>query len=222
MIQGVNGQSVNGYAGAAKPRIADLFCGAGGAGMGLHRAGFEVVGYDLAPQPNYPFEFHQQDALDVDLSGFDAVCASPPCQWGIWASKRWRNAGHVYANDVPATRKHLLLFNKPYILEQPTRHSLNSPVRLCGRAFGLGVIRHRFFETFPFLLWAADAPGCRGAVSRGEAYTVAGHGGQSLSYRVSDWREAMGIDWMTRNELTQAIPPAYSEFLGEQLMTVLS
>lgn len=219
-----------------KPRIADLFCGAGGAGMGLHRAGLEVVGFDIEPQPNYPFEFHQADALTVDLDGFDAVWASPPCQ-------RYSRLRHLpwlkdrtYWDSIPPTLEHLAKSGKPWVLENVEDAPIPNSVVLCGQMFGLPIFRHRRFESSPdLLLMQQPHVKHRGVIASGRAslakrYTsgsigikeisresIAGHAGG-----VERNRRAMGIDWMTGKELSQAIPPAYSEFLGKQLMRVLS
>ena len=220
-----------------KPRLLDLFCGAGGAAMGYHRAGFEVVGVDIKPQPHYPFEFHQADALTYPLEGFDAYHASPPCQDDSIATQKWKNRGYVYPQLIEPTRQILIATGKPYVVENVTgaKRRLHNPILLCGLTFGLKVVRHRWFECNPFIM----SPGhssrqCYGAVTRkiaindpaghgmpGHTYralTVAGHGGNSQSFRWQDWQEAMGIDWMTKQELTQAIPPAYTEYLGKYLM----
>ena len=204
-----------------KPRIADLFCGAGGAGMGLHRAGFEVVGYDIEPQPNYPFEFHQQDALDVDLSGFDAVWASPPCQAYSVITRDKASHPDLYA----PTRQLLIESQKPYIIENVIGAPYDSGIILCGSMFDMCVRRHRNFETS----WMMFRPQCRHQ-EQGRPITVAGHGGRadgqasrhSAKGIYSEWPVYMGMSWATPKECTQAIPPAYSEYLGDKLMTVLA
>jgi len=223
-----------------KPRLLDLFCGADGASMGYHRAGFEVEGVDIKPQPHYPFKFHLADALEFPLDGFDAYHASPPCQFGSVATARWRNVGREYPNLISATRELLLATGKPYVIENVSgaKRHLRCPVLLCGITFGLKVVRHRWFECNPFIL----SPGhsskqCHGAVTKGvaindpaghgrpghtyRALTVAGHGGNSQSFKWRDWQEAMGIDWMTKYELTQAIPPAYTEYIGKYLIEAI-
>ena len=196
----------------SKPRIADLFCGAGGAAMGLHRAGFEVVGYDIKPMPRYPFEFHQQDALTVDLSGFDAVWASPPCQrYSIMRNLPWLK-GREWWDSIPPTRMLLKESGLPYILENVMGAKLEGGW-LCGTMFGLPVYKHRAFETHWFWLQPGH-PKHRMVIKAGN-YFGANGGRLVMESRL------MGIDWMTRAELTQAIPPAYSEFLGKQLMAYL-
>ncbi len=222
----------------ARPRIADLFCGAGGAAMGLHRAGFEVVGFDIKPQPHYPFEFHEGDALTVDLSGFDAVWASPPCQAYVNSRFRWNMRKGKKWDSIPPTRAVVDNAGKPYIIENVPGAPLQNWMILCGTMFqGLRVLRHRWFECS----WGIPFPpqNCfhNGTVSRGDYAAVYGRGargsrrgrgsdGERLRDAVPDrdappWGEAMGIAWMTDDELAQAIPPAFSEYLGRQLMKTL-
>ena len=128
-------------------KILDLFCGAGGATMGLHRAGFEVVGVDIHLQPNYPFEFIQADALELNLEGYDAYWASPPCQCYSKAAIGSRNAGVIYPDLINKTRKRLLLTSKPYVIENVVGAPLIFPTYLEGTMFGLGVLRRRLFES---------------------------------------------------------------------------
>ena len=131
-----------------RPRLLDLFCGAGGAGMGYSRAGFEVVGVDIAPQKHYPFEFHQADALEYLAqhgAEFDAIHASPPCQRysAITHAKRTENN---YPDLIPSTREALIKCDRPYVIENVPRAPLINPLILCGTMFDLHVIRHRLFE----------------------------------------------------------------------------
>ena len=193
-------------------RVLDLFCGAGGAAMGLHRAWpeAEIVGVDIKPQPRYPFHFRLANALHYPLDGFDFVWASPMCQSHSWAARRWKK---VWPDQIAAVRERLA--GIPHTIENVVGAPLLSPVRLCGMMFNLRVIRHRLFEcSFPVI--EPNHPKCSGAISRGEAYTVAGHGAESKSYRYQDWADAMGIQWMTKIELTQSVPPAYSEYIARQ------
>jgi len=214
----------------SRPRIADLFCGAGGAGMGLHRAGFEVVGYDIEPQPNYPFEFHQEDALDVDLSSFDAVWASPPCQAFSQAVKKVNRERRP--NLIPATRNLITDADLPYVIENvPTaREHLIEPVQLCGSAFGLPIRRHRIFESNVWL-WSGQCsheeypriyPPAWNRTTPLRVLSISG-GYQQRPASVDEHRAAMGVDWdMTIPELSEAIPPAYSEYLGVRLLAALT
>ena len=130
-----------------KPKLLDLFCGAGGAAVGYQLAGFEVVGVDINHQPHYPFEFHQADALEFPLDGFDAYHASPPCQGYIYATKKYRNQGKEYPLLIEPIREILLKTGKPYVIENPIGAPLRNPIRLCGISFGLQVLRHRLFES---------------------------------------------------------------------------
>ena len=133
-----------------KPRLLDLFCGAGGAGMGYHRAGFDVVGVDLNPQPRYPFEFHQADALDYAREHgreFDAIHASPPCQAYSLASRQWRIRGRKYPVLIAKTRELLNAMAKPFVIENVPGAPLINPTVLYGTMFGLMTMRPRLFET---------------------------------------------------------------------------
>ena len=212
-----------------RPRIADLFCGAGGAGMGLHRAGFEVVGFDIEPQKNYPFEFHQADALTVDLSGFDAVWASPPCQFYSRLRHLPWLRDKVYWRSIPPTREHIQASDKPYIIEnvEDARWDMPNSITLCGKAFGLRLFRHRCFETSWFELAPVHEKHTEVIAAGRASLALRRHGlngwGGPAGHQggVERHREQMGINWMTGKELSQAVPPAYSEYLGKQLMKVL-
>lgn len=221
-------------------RALDLFCCAGGAGMGLHKAGFDVVGVDIEPQPRYPFEFHQADALAYPLEGFDLIWASPPCQ-AHTAMKTMHNAKE-HPDLIPATRERLMASGVPWIMENVVGAPLKNPIMLCGTMFGLGfddadLRRHRMFETsFPIILTPQCQHGARatigvygGHIRNRKRRTIGVYGeGCRDSRRKSDrgvdeftvehGREAMGIDWMTLAELCQAIPPAYSEYLARQAL----
>src|SRR5713226_9004155 len=128
-----------------KPRLLDLFCGAGGAAAGYARAGFEVVGVDIRPQPRYPFAFHQADALTCSLDGFDAYHASPPCQLYSRTHRLWKSS--VHPDLVDPLRQRLRATGKPYMLENVPGAPLPGSIVLCGTMFGLGVLRHRLFES---------------------------------------------------------------------------
>ena len=207
-------------------RALDLFCGAGGASMGLYRAGYEVTGVDLSPQPSYPFEFVQGDALNVPLDGYDLIWASPPCQHSTAYSRR---PGHVRPceNLIAATRSRLKTVATPYIIENVpgSREHLHDPVQLCGSSFGLDVRRHRLFETnFPVL-----PPTCNHGWQTPRFAPATNRTNLRRTVEVGVWRIplevqqlAMGIDWMTRPELSQAIPPAYAEFLARQALKTIA
>ncbi len=212
----------------ARPRALDLFCCAGGAGMGLHRAGFDVQGVDIMPQPNYPFAFTQGDALAQDLTGYDFVWASPPCQAHSALKHR---TGKEYECFIARTREKLKAWGGPYIIENVMGAPLENPVMLCGSAFGLRVRRHRLFES-NVLLFAEpcchhlqpeplDVSGTGGP--RVHAVRRDGKGGNSRKPRnLQEAQSAMGMDWADRKHLSQAIPPAYSEFLGRQIIKNLT
>jgi DNA (cytosine-5)-methyltransferase 1 len=215
-----------------RPRLLDLFCGAGGAAMGYYRAGFDVIGVDLAPQPHYPFPFHQGDALSFPLAGFDAIHASPPCQ--AYSVLRRANPGAEYPDLVAPTRELLYAAGVPWVMENVPGAPLWPSVVLCGSMFDLGagerhLRRHRLFESSVGML----QPQCQ---HEGEAVGVYGGGpvgrytfangvrkglkGRRGGYQgtMAERREAMGITWMTSKELNNAIPPAYTEWIGAQLL----
>ena len=209
-----------------RPRLLDLFCGAGGAAMGYYRAGFDVVGVDIKPQSRYPFEFHQGDALEYCAAHgaeFDVIHASPPCQAYTMAQNAAKNA-HNHPDLVAVTRITLQATGKPWIIENVVGAPLVDPFMLCGLSFGLQVKRHRLFETSFFVL----APHCQ--CKDADYFVIFGHEvrnrrhGQAAGRKnnIAAGRKAMGIDWMTRAELSQAIPPAYTECIGTQLLQALN
>lgn len=216
---------------SGKPRLLDLFCGAGGCSAGYHRAGFEVVGVDVNPQPNYPFEFYQADALEFPLNGFDVIHASPPCQAYSPAAAVHRNRGKAYADLVGPTRARLENHSAKWVIENVPGSPLNVHLVLCGLMFGLKVFRHRYFELSDLVLGPPHRSHAGKTIGDG-FYSVAGGSGRWKTWgtvqrnvskgTVAEWREAMGIDWMTRRELTQAIPPAYTEWIGRQWITQLA
>lgn len=197
-----------------KPRLLDLFCGAGGAGMGYARAGFEVVGVDIEPQPHYPFEFHQADALTFPLDGFDAIHASPPCQAYIRGGLQ--GGGHPRLIEPVRER----LSSRRYVIENVPGAPLRTEVELCGSMFGLPIRRHRRFESNA--LSALLVPPCnhsRPIVGvYGNPHGDAGAWPGMLPGSRETWAKALGIDWMEAHELSQAIPPAYTEWIGRQLI----
>lgn len=210
----------------SRPRLLDLFCGAGGAAMGYHRAGFDVVGVDNRPQPRYPFDVVQADAMDCinnfcnhfALSDFRAIHASPPCQAYSQITKTQGDpAGHP--DLLAPTRDALKALGLPWVIENVPRAPMRPDYRLCGCMFGLGVKRERWFETS----WRGFdlRPPCRHLVPAIGVYGYGGPRGSSgrFSGRLDKWREAMGIDWMDHGEqLAQAIPPAYTEHIGRALL----
>jgi hypothetical protein len=199
----------------SRPLILDLYCKAGGAAVGYARAGFDVVGLDMEDQPRYPFPFVRGDALrpPFDLRQFAAVHASPPCQ-AYSRSTAWRGDRSRHPDLLAATRRLLERSGRPYVIEnvQDARYLMRFPVLLCGSMFGLRVQRHRYFEcpALPLLL----VPDCR---HRADDYSH-DHGGKQPE---SVYRDAMGCGWMTCHEARQAIPPAFTEYLGAHLMRVV-
>lgn len=225
-----------------KPRLLDLFCGAGGAAMGYHRAGFEVVGVDIRPQPRYPFEFHQSDVFHwfgwAGINSFDAIHASPPCQ--RFSPLAMRNGNRDEHPDLIAeTRELLEATGLPYVIENVVGAPLKEPVILCGTAFklfadGHRLRRHRAFECswLPRGLGGIEMGcGCHlypyvpvmditgGGPTRKDR--TDGGGGRPYKGTADQARRIMGIDWMTKAELNEAIPPAYTEFIGTQFMAHL-
>jgi DNA (cytosine-5)-methyltransferase 1 len=215
------------------PRLLDLFCGAGGAAMGYHRAGFEVVGVDINPQPHYPFEFHRADALTFPLDGFDAIHASPPCQAYTAMSNRWRVVGKaatVHPKLIEPTRERLATADALTVIENVVGAPVRPDVKLCGFTFGLGVHRHRLFELNTFML--SHPFSCRGWEGHvgvygdypdgGRLWTRAdGHKPHRRAASLAEGSTAMGIDWMPWRSLKEAIPPAYTEWIGRQLLAAI-
>jgi DNA (cytosine-5)-methyltransferase 1 len=216
-----------------KPRLLDAYSGAGGAAVGYARAGFDVVGVDVVRQPRYPFEHVVADALDVladreFLAGFDAVHASPPCQ-AYSIARNIHGSGDRHSRLIEPTRDLLVASGLPYVMENVPGAPLRSPLLVCGLALGLNVKRHRLFESNVFML-GVPCGSHRGdwllvfghtVLDRGHVVGKAKGGGNTIQRRhvgTDQGRAAMGIDWMNRDELSEAIPPAYTEFIGAQLL----
>lgn len=220
------------------PLLLDAFCGAGGAAMGYWRAGFNVIGCDIKPQPHYPFPFWQMDALDfIRRYGplADVIHASPPCQ-GYSSSVRSENSQWGYYSDGKATprliipvRNAILNTGKPYVIENTrgSQSELHASLMLCGSMFGDMPSRHRYFEVSHMVAQPPHAP-CRGHNQRLAArlgveardVTVAGKSRRTGS--LDTWRKVMGCEWMvTGPELVESIPPAFTQYIGEQIMRVV-
>lgn len=197
--------------------------------MGYHRAGFEVVGVDIKPQPNYPFDFLRYDAIEalkltnwvmMQMSSFDVIHASPPCQT-FTRAKHLRDAqgSKTQALDLlELTRQLLIATGKPYIIENVPGAPLLNPVTICGSAFGLKVRRHRCFESNIALFGTTCDHRAQGRPVG--VYHVMNDNipkGGRTAKTLEEGQAAMGIDWMNWNELKESIPPAYTEFLGKQL-----
>lgn len=211
-------------------RLLDLYSGAGGAAMGYHRAGFDVTGVDIAPQRHYPFPHVVSDALEylaAHGSEFDVVHASPPCRDFTHLTNARGVSGRT-GGLLAATRDALKALGHPYVIENVPGAPMIGALVLCGSEFGLGaegargfmrLRRHRLFESNVFLMGAG---GCTCASREpGRLIGVYGHGtggGRGWNGFTAAARTAMGIDWMNRGELSQAIPPAMTQFIGEQLI----
>jgi DNA (cytosine-5)-methyltransferase 1 len=217
-------------------KLLDLFSGAGGAGYGYHLAGFEVVGVDLEDQPHYPFEFHKMDALKyletADLSQFDAIHSSPVCKAYTNCNLSPKERHPMQIADV---RQALGRTGKPYIIENVmgAKIHMRASIMLCGSMFGLPIQRHRLFEIGNTDLFIYSPGSCD---HRKATISVVGHSVWDSSKegtRRKDGRrrpdsvpveighKAMGITWMNKEELAQAIPPAYTRYIGQQLINTI-
>lgn len=225
-------QQVNETFRGQRPTLLDLFCCAGGAGVGYYKAGFDVIGIDIEPQPNYPFPFIQTDAMTLDMKFiklFDAIHASPPCQSYSDLAKRNRNADE-WPRLIEPIRDILMRSGLPYVIENVEGAPLKDPVVLCGTMFkGLRVIRHRLFEAnFPIVVPDHGKHPKVHTFDKRKAHYGKTHDMRDFvqvtgggNCRIAAARDAMGIEWMTKNELNEAIPPAYSYYIGKQLMAHL-
>lgn len=209
--------------------MLDLFCGAGGASSGYYLAGFCPTGVDIKPQPHYPFAFIQADAMTFPLDGFAAIHASPPCQAYSVTRHSW-NARSDHPDLLPETRDRLRRAGLPYVIENVPGAPMAPLLMMCGSSFGLGtgeyqLRRHRWFEPSAGV-WFLSPP-CQHS---GPVIGIYGDHGRDRRrssprfgryFTMAERREAMGIDWMTRDELDQAIPPAYTEYIGRQLLEMI-
>lgn len=202
-------------------RLLDLGCGAGGCSSGYANAGFEVTGVDLEPQPHYPFAFIQGDMLEVDLAGFDAIHASPPCQRWTAYGRRAGVRSERWPDLIGPVRERLAATGVPYVIENVPGAPLLNPVQLCGSSFALDVRRHRLFESnvgllAPPCMHGLQTPRFPPATNRTNLRSTVEVGVYRIPLEVQ--RRAMGISWMTLSELSQAIPPAYTAHIGGQLL----
>lgn len=214
-------------------KVLDLFCGAGGASTGYHRAGFEVTGVDVKHGKRYPFKYLRLDVRELqpsDLAEYDLIHASPPCQThSITRNLRIAQGNSTSKLDLlEPTRKLLEASGKPYIIENVPGAPLINPVQLCGSSFKLKVRRHRHFESNmklagsicnhkeqgkPIGVYGAMNDTAQGLDKTTGKYVIGG----STAKTIEEAREAMGIDWMIWGELVEAIPPVYTEYLGRQV-----
>lgn len=212
-----------------RPVLLDLFSGAGGAAMGYHRVGFDVVGVDINPQSRYPFRFIRADVTTLGLPelvkfvGAAAIHASPPCQQFTAYRRRGGGVGDGYPNLIPNAREQLVDSGLPYVIEnvEYARKHLVEPVRLCGSSFGLDVRRHRLFESnLPLQVPPCDhswqTPRFPQATNRTNLRSTVEVGVYRIPLAVQ--QKAMGIGWMQLGELSEAIPPAYTQHIGAQIM----
>jgi DNA (cytosine-5)-methyltransferase 1 len=231
----------------SRPLLLDLFCGAGGCAVGYHRAGFDVIGVDHRPMPRYPFSSVQEDALAVlerlasgktwrgyRARDFGVIHASPPCQRYSHAIFCRPVAARLHPDLVTPTLAALEAIGRPWIIENVPRAPLGRGFELCGLMFGLNVFRHRRFASSALVLAPSHPGHGRHKVGYHGFACVAGHGGGTtprMRRQIRDggsggdkaaWSAAMGIDWMTRDELAQAIPPTYCEFIGRQLLAQIA
>ena len=210
-----------------KPRLLDLFCGAGGASMGYHRGGFEVVGVDIESQPHYPFEFHQADALTYPLDGFNAYHASPPCQAYTRAFSPLLGYRKEHPDLLAKTRDYLAATGKPFVLENVPLAPMFNYIKLNGTQFGLKTKKERLFELHGFEILFLPTPFAKttGMVKSGALVGLVQHSyypDEKIPNR-ENLAAAYSIDWgLTRYELRQAIPPAYTEYIGGYLMRAIT
>lgn len=220
-----------------RPKLLDLYCGEGGCSMGYHLAGFDVTGVDIVRMERYPFEFVQASALSLPASyllQFDAIAASPPCK--VHTAMRMFSSAH-HRDLLPATRSLLNFVGKPFVMENVPGAPMIRPITLCGSMFGLNVRRHRLFESNIKL----EQPKCdhAGQKANSPGYKVLQyHSGQPREHTASVvsvygrgngygegetelWRKVMDMPWASKDGLAQAIPPAYTKFIGQQLLAHL-
>lgn len=202
-------------------KILDLFCCCGGASMGLHDNGKnQVFGVDIKQYHEYPFEFIHSDIFklkDDFFNQFDLIWSSPPCQQFSIGSKRWLNVGYnMPPNLIPQTRELLDRIGKPYIIENVPNSPLRKDLVLCGEMFNLRVIRHRVFELSGLKCPQPKHIKHKPRIDPKHSYysQIAGHGGDSYSYKIEDWKRDIGIDWINDKEhLVEMIPPKYSNYI---------
>jgi len=204
-------------------KILDLFCCCGGMSKGFKDAIPDalIVGVDITDDHQYPYAFMKKDVFTLPIEfmrEFDLIHASPPCQQFSWSAKQWINKGYEFEPDlVDKIRQLLLKTGKPFIIENVVGAPVRNDLTLCGEMFGLRVLRHRIFELHGFTVMQPPHEKHKSPIDHNHSYYVnlTGHGGQSYSFKMEDWQEAIGIDWVTKKEhLTQMIPPKYAEYIA--------
>jgi len=221
-------------------KVLDLFCGAGGAAVGISQAADTVMidGIDINPQPEYPFVFTQADIADVEvqlIQEYDFVWASPPCQRYSIASRHHRNRGREYPDLVGLTRELLDKAGVPYCMENVPGAPIRRDLMLCGEMFGINVIRHRNFELSGFTARQPEHIKHRGLVKDGYYCTVAGNGGNDNGHnytrlrgrpfisKLETWQHAMGISWINNvQSLRESVPPVYSRYIFREFLYYMS
>jgi DNA (cytosine-5)-methyltransferase 1 len=215
-----------------RPLLLDLFCCEGGAATGYHAAGFDIVGLDIDPQPNYPFQFIRADALDflamADLRRFDAIHASPPCQsYSTMTNNPDRPSKEPEL--IAPVRDLLMATGLPYVIENVVgaRPHMESPMSIHGGQFGLNLYRPRLFESNvlltppPKAARPKNAAAVYGRKGDGRRLWTRKDGTELRAATLEEARQAMGMPWATWNGCREAIPPAYTNFVGRQLLAQL-
>lgn len=217
----------------------DLFCGAGGCAVGYSRAGFNVIGVDHKPQKNYPFEFFQADAMqvlgflneggyipgtDIWLENFSAIHASPPCQRFSVMTQCRPGIAETFPDLIDPVRQRLKASGLPYVIENVPKAPLIDPAQVCGTSFGMRIRRHRLFETnfyLPSTTCKHDGYVMNPWNSKGGRRRMREHFGIPNGQQNPAWRAEMGVEWMGGHDAEQAVPPAYTQYVGKYLMDAI-
>ncbi|HEU04035.1 MAG TPA: DNA cytosine methyltransferase [Nitrosopumilus sp.] len=225
-------------------KLLDLFCGAGGASVGLKNAGFnEIIGIDINPMPEYPFKLNQIDALNTSIKEMekaDLIWASPPCQAYSHGTIKWRKKGKEYPDLIRETRRLLQATQKPFVIENVIGAPLRKDLMLCGEMFRLKIIRHRIFECHGFKpnqiphkkhknavwngtaigVWGGGKPGCFGNKEKRAYYNTIVK--QNKNNELKEWQNAMEIGWVNNKKtLSQCVPPKYAEYIGKEFLKTM-
>lgn len=206
-------------------KLLDLYCCGGGAGYGYEKAGFDVTGIDIEPQPKHRGNFIQADAIEYlkeHWSEYDVVHASPPCQAYSSASMQFRIAGKEYIDLIELTRIELIKTGLPYIIENVPGSPLINPIELCGAMFGMKTYRHRLFESNINLV-APEHPKHANKNAKMGRKPASDDFIQYVGHfsGVDEVRKMTGLYWLGQYELAQSIPPQYTEFIGRQVIEII-